>query len=142
MDHLRKLLAEREMFSVEKTETVAAVTRKMAQRNIGAILVLENGDLRGVFSKRDLMKRVVVENRDPATTTVEQVMTTDLAVIAEDASVAEAMELMSERGIRHLPVVRGRQALGMVSMRDLMDIELDSRTQELEHMRSYIHGPV
>ncbi|MGH9672617.1 MAG: CBS domain-containing protein [Bryobacteraceae bacterium] len=140
MDHLRKLLAAREMFPVERTETVADVARKMTQRNVGAILVLDRGALCGVFSERDLMRRVVVENRDPASTLVEEVMSRNLSVISDDATIEEAMQTMSRLGIRHLPVVRGSEALGMVSMRDLMDIELERRTLELEQMRSYIHG--
>ncbi len=140
MQTLSSILSEREMYSVEESQSVAEVVRRMAALHVGAILVLGNGELRGIFSERDLMTRVVVEGRDAGHTRVGEVMTTDLATIDEQATVPQAMESMRRIGCRHLPVLRNGRVTGMVSMRDLMGVELARKTEEIEHMRAYIHG--
>ena len=140
MVEIRKIMQAREMYSVEPEQSVSEVTRIMAALNIGAILVLQDGQLEGVFSERDLMTRVVVAGRNAEATPVGVVMSTNLATIAETASSEEAMALMQRHGCRHLPVMRGQTVTGMVSMRDLMNYELERKTEEIQHMRAYIAG--
>lgn len=134
------ILQERELFFVEKNQTVADVAKRMAELRVGAILVLEDGELKGVFSERDLMTRVVVERLDPAETPLARVMTTSISTIDEAATIEEAMQRMQASNCRHLPVMRGKHVTGFISMRDLMDVELARKTEELKHMREYIHG--
>ena len=86
---------------------MAEVARKMADLHVGAILVLSGEQLRGVFSERDLMRRVVLEQRDPSRTPVRDVMTMQVATIDELAGIEEAMEEMQTHDCRHLPVTRG-----------------------------------
>jgi CBS domain-containing protein len=140
MSGVRDILQNREFFHVGENDTVASVVRRMAEIRVGAILVLEGEQLRGVFSERDLMKRVVLEKLDPELTAVKDVMTTDIATIDETASLEEAMEAMRAHSCRHLPVMRGSRVVAFLSMRDLMKHELASKTEELHHMRAYIHG--
>ena len=140
MARIQDILRERTLFSVEIDESVAGVARLMSDLRVGAILVLANNDLRGLFSERDLMTRVVVEGRNPETTPVSEVMTTNLATIGETATVEEALECMDEHDCRHLPVMRGEKVTGLLSMRDLMRFELDSKTEELHHLKVYVHG--
>ena len=140
MSRVRDIIDQRDLFSVEESETVAEVARRMAELHVGAILVLKEDELRGVFSERDLMKRVVLERLDPEKTPVSQVMSTALAVIDELASLEDAMELMRVHECRHLPVMRASRPVGFLSMRDLMNYELARKTEELHHMRAYIHG--
>jgi CBS domain-containing protein len=121
-------------------QTVSEVARTMAELKVGAILVLKKGELRGIFSERDLMTRVVVAGRDPARAKVEEVMSTELTTIQESATVEDAMELMRKCNCRHLPTMRGTQAVGLVSMRDLMMFELDRKTEELQQMQKYIQS--
>lgn len=137
---IKDIIQGRSLFSVEPDQSVAEVARHMAGLKIGAILVLEKDRLRGLFSERDLMTRVVVEGRDAATTPVSTVMTTNLATIDECATLDEGLECMGRHGCRHLPVMRGEQVVGFLSMRDLMHHELASKTEELHQMRAYIHG--
>jgi signal-transduction protein with cAMP-binding, CBS, and nucleotidyltransferase domain len=94
--------------------------------------------LRGVFSERDLLKRVVVERRDPERTPVSLVMSTDLFMIDESASLEEAMESMQSNNCRHLPVTRDGRVVAFLSMRELMNFELAQKTEENHHMRAYI----
>ena len=140
MARVRDLLENRELFYVEEGETVAGAARRMTELRVGAILVMTEGLLRGVFSERDLMQRVVVPRLNPETTLVKQVMTTELATVDELANTEEAMQLMESCKCRHLPVTRGGGVVGFLSMRDLMHDELARKTEELSHMRAYIHG--
>jgi signal-transduction protein with cAMP-binding, CBS, and nucleotidyltransferase domain len=140
MPRLKDIFPERALSSAETGQSVAEVARAMAARKVGAILVLENGQLRGVFSERDLMTRVVVAGLDPAATPVDRVMSTNLSIIQETASVEEAMQLMRQCNCRHLPVMRGQQVTGFISMRDLMLYELERKTDELHHIHRYIQS--
>ena len=140
MSRVRDIIDGRDLFSVDETDTVAAVAHRMAELHVGAILVLNGDELRGLFSERDLMKRVVLERLNPETTPVSEVMTTDLVTVDELASIEDAMELMHSHSCRHLPVTRGSSVVGFLSMRDLMHYELTRKTEELHHMRAYIHG--
>jgi len=140
MSRVRDILQNRELFHVEENDTVANVVRRMAEIRVGAILVFEGEQLRGVFSERDLMKRVVLERLDPEVTAVKDVMSTDIATIDETASLEEAMAAMHAHNCRHLPVTRGSRVVAFLSMRDLMHYELASKTEEIHHMRAYIHG--
>ena len=140
MSRVRDIIDDRELFSVEERDTVAEVARRMADLHIGAILVFNGDQLRGVFSERDIMKRVVVERLDPERTPVKDVMSTAVATIDELATLEEAMELMQSHNCRHLPVTRGSRVVAFLSMRDLMNYELARKTEELHHMRTYIAG--
>jgi signal-transduction protein with cAMP-binding, CBS, and nucleotidyltransferase domain len=138
MSRVCDVVRDRDLFCVEEHETVAQVARKMADLHVGAILVLNGEQLCGIFSERDLMKRVVLELRDPANTPVGEVMTKEVATIDELASIEEAMEAMQSHKCRHLPVTRGSQVAGFLSMRDVMHYELARKTEEWKHMRAYI----
>jgi CBS domain-containing protein len=138
MSRVCDIVRDRELFCVEENETVAQVARKMADLHVGAILVLNGEQLRGVFSERDLMRRVVLERRDPSRTPVGEVMTTEVVTIDELESIEQAMEAMQTHDCRHLPVTRGPHVVGFLSMRDLMKFELARKTEELHHMRAYI----
>src|SRR5512142_3411115 len=107
MSRVREIVHGRDLYSVNESQTVAEAARHMSELHVGAILVLDNEKLRGIFSERDLMKRVVLEGRDPKTTPVGQVMSTDVVSIDELASIEDAMEAMQAHNCRHLPVMRG-----------------------------------
>ena len=138
MSRVQDIVSYRELYSAGESETVAEVARQMADLQVGAILILDGQQLRGVFSERDLMKRVVLEGRDPAHTPVSQVMTREVVAVDELASAEEAMQLMQTNNCRHLPVMRGSRVINFLSMRDLMKFELARKTEELDHLRTYI----
>jgi signal-transduction protein with cAMP-binding, CBS, and nucleotidyltransferase domain len=140
MSLVQDVLHQSVLFQVEETDTVAIVARRMAEVGVGAILVFRGDELRGIFSERDLMKRVVIEGLDAHRTPVSEVMSTDIATIDEQADVEQAMEAMQENKCRHLPVTRGSRVVGFLSMRDLMNYQLAQKTEELYHMRAYING--
>jgi CBS domain-containing protein len=140
MSSVRDIVHGRELYSVEEGSSVAEVVRRMAELHVGAILVMKGEHLRGIFSERDLMKRVVLDRMDPDRTRVEEVMSTVVVTVDELAPIEEAMERMQSHNCRHLPVTRGSRVIAFLSMRDLMNYELARKTEELHHMRAYIHG--
>ena len=138
MSCVKDIVHQRALFCVEEHQSVAEVARKMTDLHVGAILVFDGEQLRGVFSERDLLIRVVVERRDPVRTTVGTVMSTGMFTIDESASLEEAMESMQSHNCRHLPVTRDGQVVAFLSMRELMNFELAQKTEENHHMRQYI----
>ena len=140
MSLVRDIVYDRELFHVEEGCSVADVARRMADLHVGAIVVLSEDRLRGVFSERDLMKRVVVGGKDPASTPVSEVMTDDPLTVTPDDPLETCMTLMKRHGFRHLPVCVGRELRGVVSLRDIVLHDLDEKDDEVRMMRAYIHS--
>ena len=138
MSSVRDIVHDREIYRAAEGDTVAEVVRKMADLHVGAILVFNGEELRGVFSERDLMRRVVLERLDPERTAVGAVMSTTVVTIDELAPIEEAMAAMHAKSCRHLPVMRANRVVGFLSMRDLMNYELERKTEELHHIRAYV----
>jgi len=134
------LVKNQAVISAGPQQTVLEIARLMVNHNIGAVPVVEGGQLVGIFSERDLMKRVVVEGRDPARTTLGQVMTEDPMTVDPGDSLETCMTLMRRHGFRHLPVCEGRVLSGFVSLRDLMLHDLDEKDDEVRMMRAYLHS--
>jgi len=134
------LLKNQVTISAEVHQTVLEVARLMVEHNIGAIPVLEDGQLAGIFSERDLMIRVVVGGKDPARTTVRQVMTEDPLTVAPNDSLETCMTLMKRHSFRHLPVCAGRELKGVISLRDILLQNLDEKDDEVRMMRAYLHS--
>ena len=98
---------------------VSTAAREMTDRHIGAVLVVDEGVLQGIFTERDALTRVLALSRDPDATMIAEVMTRDPDTIGPDETVAYALSIMNERGYRHLPVIDGERLIGIVSIRDL-----------------------
>jgi CBS domain-containing protein len=138
--HVYDLINTQETHLADADQTVLDVARAMVERNIGAVPVVRDGLLVGIFSERDLMKRVVVEGRDPRTTRVEEVMTGDPLTVSPDENVETCMVLMRRHGFRHLPVCDGKQLRGIVSLRDILLHDLSEKDHEVRMMRAYIQA--
>ena len=108
-----------EPVTLPRTTMVREAVQLMARRRIGALLIVEDGRLHGIFTERDAMVRIVAEGRDPDSTTLGEVMTADPQTIQASDSVLLALELMNKHGFRHLPVVEAGGLVGIVSIRDL-----------------------
>ena len=120
MTTLRDLVKDRRLYSVEATRTVLEAARFMMEHNIGAVPVLRSGDLVGILSERDIMNRVVAVGRTPGTTAVSEVMTANPRAVPADETIEECLFIMREFGFRHLPIVDGKQLMGLVSLRDVL----------------------
>jgi len=136
---IRDVIRDREPYFLRASATVLDAAQFMAQRKIGAVCVLdEEGKLIGVFSERDLLNRVVVPRTDPATLKLGQVTSPLRAVISCDETPHQALERMEKIGSRHLPVVDGEKWVGMLSIRDLLRVELSEQGDELKLLHEYI----
>jgi CBS domain-containing protein len=120
MSTLRDLVKDRKIYSVDAARTVLEAARFMLEHNIGALPVLRNGELAGIFSERDVMNRVVAVGRNPAYTAVSEVMTANPRAVGLDESIEECLFIMHEFGFRHLPIVDGKDLKGLVSLRDVV----------------------
>jgi len=120
MPGIYEIVKNRKTYSVDANQTVFEAARLMAEQNIGAVAVLREGRLAGVFSERDIVKRVVANGRIPGTTRVSEVMTANPRVVSPDESVDECLFIMREFGFRHLPICQDHQLMGLISLRDLL----------------------
>jgi CBS domain-containing protein len=139
MKTIGTLVGGREIFHLRVDQTVREAAVYMTERRVGAASVLEGTRLVGILSERDIMGRVVAEGRDPAKTRVGDVMTRDLAVAGQGDSHDEGLRRMKQAGCRHLPVVDGDRLVGMVSLRDLMQVDLTEKDEEIRWLNAYIH---
>jgi CBS domain-containing protein len=114
------LVKDRKVYSVDADKTVVEAARFMMEHNIGALPVLRNGELVGMFSERDIMNRVVAVGRMPGQTRVGEVMTANPRSVSVDETVENCLFLMREFGFRHLPIVEGKQLKGLISVRDVL----------------------
>jgi len=139
MKTLRAIMRPSFLFPVQKTARVVEAVRAMTEHNVGIVVVLDGSALVGVFSERDVVQRVVDRGLDPARTAVRDVMTTGLVVGDADEDCQSAMRKMDQANIRHLPVLSGGRLLSMISIRDLMRLDLADKGQELECLRAYLY---
>ena len=120
MATLRDVLKDRKVYSIDAGRTVLEAARFMMEHNIGALPVLRNGELAGIFSERDIMNRVVAVGRTPGLTAVSEVMTANPRAVSLDETIEECLFIMHEFGFRHLPIVEGKELKGLVSLRDIV----------------------
>lgn len=127
--------------TVASSITVAAAVAEMNRHGIGCVVVLDGERLAGVFTERDVLRRVVGGGLDPDRTLVAQVMTANPVTIAPETTVEEAMEIMTEKRCRHLPVIDANgHVRGLISIGDATRWTVDSHRAEVEHLKSYISG--
>jgi CBS domain-containing protein len=136
---IRDVIRDRAPYSMKASATVQDAAEFMASRNVGAVCVVDDGGkLLGVFSERDVVKRVVLQKSDPTAVKVGDVTSELRAVIRCDETPHQALERMELIGTRHLPVVDGERWVGMLSMRDLMRVELSEQGDEIKLLHEYI----
>jgi CBS domain-containing protein len=137
---IHDLIKSQQTYQAEMDATVLDAVLAMVERNIGAVPVVHNGTLVGIFSERDLMKRVVAQGCDPRTTCLAEVMTEDPLTVNMNEELEKCMALMRRHGFRHLPVCHEGQVVGIVSLRDVLLHDLDEKDDEMRMMRAYIHS--
>ena len=129
------------VFSVLPTDTIAAVAAMLAEKRVGALLVLDRAQqLLGIVSERDLVRSLAAEGAHTLEMTAAQLMTRTLFTIAPDSEVQAAMEMMTANRVRHLPVVDGGTLVGMISIGDVVKERLDQQAHEVDTLRDYVSG--
>ena len=130
----------RAVFSVKPDDPVLEAVRLMADRHVGALLVMSGGELQGIVSERDYARKVILHNRSSADTPVAQIMSSPVLTVSLGQTVQDCMHLMTERRLRHLPVVEGGKVIGMISIGDLLKALLEEQQQTIEQLETYIHS--
>lgn len=139
MTSVRQMLAGKpDVHTISPADTVLAALRLMAEKNIGAVLVVADGRLQGILSERDYARKVVLQGKSSTETTVDQVMTTDVISVGPDWSSAQCMALMTTKHIRHLPVLDAGRLVGIVSIGDVVRKVVDEQAFTINSLESYI----
>jgi CBS domain-containing protein len=139
MKMLRDIMRAGFLFTVQKKAMVSEAVRLMADHNVGIVIVLDGSRLAGVFSERDVVRRVLYQGLDPVRTPLGEVMTGCVITADVEMDYESAMRAMDEAGIRHLLVTSGSRMLSMISVRDLMRAALDDKDEEVQHLREYLY---
>ena len=139
MTTIRQILAGKpDIYSIDPDATVLDALRLLEQKNIGALLVMRGGVLWGIFSERDYARRMILHGRSSKETQVREVMTPDVFVISPDTTSGECMVHMTDRHIRHLPVVEGGRVVGVISIGDVVRSVIDDLRFTVRQLEGYI----
>ena len=139
MKNIAAVVKGREIYHLSAEQTIREAARYMSEKRVGAVVVLEGDRLVGVLSERDIMGRVVAKELDPDQTRVRDVMTREIVVVKPEESHDDGLRKMKQAGCRHLPVVEGDRYVGMVSLRDLLQVDLTEKDEEIRWLNAYIH---
>ena len=140
MKPVLELLKNREVafYQVASSVTVFEALRLLAEYGVGALIVVDDGKLVGVVSERDYTRKVALQGKNSKETTVAEIMTAEVITVSPTTGTRACMTLMSQKKIRHLPVVDGAKVLGMISIRDIMDDIIADHEQTISQLTSYI----
>ena len=140
MRALSELMEKRDIktWSVSPQDSVFNALQVLADRDVGALMVMENGKLVGVFSERDYTRKIALSGRSSKDTKVADIMTSQVLTVTAKTRTRDCMALMSQKKIRHLPVMDGDKAIGMISIRDIMDDIISDHELTISQLQSYI----
>jgi len=128
------------VWTINSEETVYEALVKMSKKDIGALIVMENGKLTGVFSERDYARKVVLYGKTSKESLVGELMTREVTVIHLDTSIEECMALMTQKRIRHLPVMDGNKFIGIISIGDVVSRIISDQELTIKNLEDYIYG--
>lgn len=140
MRTVRQLLEAKspEVFSIRPDAPVIEAIRSMAERRVGALLVMDGPRLAGILSERDYARKIVLQGRSSKDTPVRDIMTVDVVCVGLQDSAERCMQLVTDSRIRHLPVLEGNEVVGVLSIGDLVKAVIEEQRQELDHLQRYI----
>ncbi|KAF1712910.1 CBS domain-containing protein [Pseudoxanthomonas sacheonensis] len=140
MHTLRQLLGNKtpEVFAVAPGDAVIDAIRLMAEKSVGAVLVMDGASLAGIVSERDYARKVVLHGRSSADTSVRDIMTADVITVGPNHTVEHCMQLVTDHRIRHLPVVEDGEVIGVISIGDLVKAVIEDQKVQLDQLQRYI----
>jgi CBS domain-containing protein len=128
------------VFSVEPTEMVYRAIELMCEKNIGGLLIVENGKLVGIFTERDYARKLILKGKSSKDTQIKDLMTSNLVTVTPDTSIDDCMRVMTGRKIRHLPVLDKGELVGIISIGDVVHFVIEEQKSIIEHLEHYITG--
>ena len=140
--HIGAILNQKsdEIFSISPASTVFKAIEMMADKNVGALLVMTGEKLIGIISERDYTRKVFLRGKSSKETRVDEIMSKDLTVTHPQEGVQECLRVMTDKHIRHLPVLDGKKVVGIISIGDLVKHVISCQSAAIAHLESYIHG--
>ena len=140
MNQVSEILGDKghDVLRIDAGASVLEAVRQMIEANIGSLLVTKDGETAGIVTERDYLRRVAHEGPTDEQVTVEEIMSSPLIVVTPETSIDECMALMTDRRIRHVPVVEGNDVVGMVSIGDLVNFKSNKQSFEIQYLTEYI----
>ena len=142
MGKVRKILHDKghDIFSVEPNVMVFKAIEMMCEKNVGGLLIVEDGKLVGIFTERDYARKLILKGKSSKDTPISELMTTKLVTVTPDATIDECMRLMTGRKIRHLPVLENDVLVGIISIGDVVRFIIDEQRTIIQELEHYITG--
>jgi len=134
-----KLNKNRQIWTISKDQSVRQALILMSEKNIGAIIIVDNNDFPiGIFSERDYARKIVLKGKSSKDTLLDEVMTKELITVTRDYKIDQCMEIMNEKRIRHLPVLENKKIVGIISIGDVLKIMIKEQKELIDHLQKFI----
>ena len=134
-----KLNKNRQIWTISKDQSVRQALILMTEKNIGAIIIVDNNDFPiGIFSERDYARKIVLKGKSSKDTLLDEVMTKELITVTGDYKIDQCMEIMNEKRIRHLPVLENQKIVGIISIGDVLKIMIKEQKELIDHLQKFI----
>ena len=134
-----KLNKNRQIWTISKDQSVKQALVLMSEKNIGAIMIVDNNNFPvGIFSERDYARKVILKGKNSKDTLLEEVMTKELITVTRNYKIEQCMEIMIEKKIRHLPVLEDKKIIGIISIGDLLKIMIKEQKELIDHLQKFI----
>ena len=139
LEDFLKLNKNRQIWTISKDQSVMQALILMSEKNIGAIIIVDNNDFPiGIFSERDYARKIVLKGKNSKDTLLDEVMTKELITVTRDYKIDQCMEIMTEKRIRHLPVLENKKIVGIISIGDVLKIMIKEQKELIDHLQKFI----
>ena len=139
IENFLKLNKNRQIWTISKDQSVMQALTLMSEKNIGAIIIVDNNDFAiGIFSERDYARKIILKGKSSKDTLLDEVMTKELITVARDYKIDQCMEIMNEKRIRHLPVLENKKIVGIISIGDVLKIMIKEQKELIDHLQKFI----
>jgi len=139
LEDFLKLNKNRQIWTISKDQSVKEALILMSEKNIGAIIIVDNNDFPiGIFSERDYARKIVLKGKSSKDTLLDEVMTKELITVTRDYKIDQCMEVMNEKRIRHLPVLENKKIVGIISIGDVLKIMIKEQKELIDHLQKFI----
>ena len=139
LEDFLKLNKNRQIWTISKDQSVMQALILMSEKNIGAIIIVDNNDFPiGIFSERDYARKIILKGKSSKDTLLDEVMTKELITITKDNKIDQCMEIMTEKKIRHLPILEDKKVVGIISIGDVLKIMIKEQKELINHLQKFI----
>jgi len=139
LEDFLKLNKNKQIYTISKDQSVRQALILMSEKNIGAIIIIDNNNFPiGIFSERDYARKIVLKGKSSKDTLLDEVMTKELITVTRDYKIDQCMEIMTEKRIRHLPVLENKKIVGIISIGDVLKIMIKEQKELIDHLQKFI----